>query len=297
MSPVPDRAEELAALCASGAASADERAELESLAAENPEVRELVRSYDDAASLLALDLPRLSPPAGGLDALRQRLVPIAGRGGGGSGGGEPGLPPGRPGPGPGADIVPLAGRRRSPAVALAVVLPLAAAAGFALFWWQERGRGDELRERTALLEKENQNERRVRTRAEEEANRLRRQLGLLESTLAQVSTPELTLRTVSGTEGRVLKVLLDPLTGNWYVLAFRLPEAAHDKDYQLWFLDQKGNPIPSELFRPGPSSGSLQALTQVPPGVDPTGAAISLEPKGGSPSGLPGPVLVGGPLL
>jgi anti-sigma-K factor RskA len=135
----------------------------------------------------------------------------------------------------------------------------------------------------------------VRTRAVEEASRLGRKLAELEGTLQKVTTPELELATVKSEKGEVIKILIDPLTGNWYVMAFQLPPAAADQDYQLWFLDKKPGsaPIPSELFRPGQSS-ALEALIQVPAGVDPAGAAISLEPKGGSPNGKPTQVIVGG---
>lgn len=293
MSPMQERLEELAALYAAGAASASERAELEAMAAQDPGVQALVRGYTDAASLLALDLVPLAPPAGGLDAVRRRLVP----GAGGSGGGLPGAPPPGRMPGPGADIIPLATRRRAPAIAAAVVLPLAAAAAFAFFWVQERERGVALVERNALVEREVANERRVRTRAEEEAGRLRRDLAELQGTLQKVATPQLKLATVTGDKGVVVKILLDPLTGNWYVLAFQLPEVAADKDYQLWFLDKKtGKPVPSDVFRPGPS-GALHTLTTVPSNVEPFGAAISLEPKGGSPTGAPTQVITGGNLL
>jgi anti-sigma-K factor RskA len=293
MSPMQERLEELAALYAAGAASASERAELEALAAQDPGVRELMRGYTDAAALLALDLVPLAPPAGALDAVRRRIV----AGAGGSGGGLPGaLPPGRM-PGPGADVIPLATRRRGPAIAAAVVLPLAAAAAFAFFWYQEREQVQVMVERTVVIEREVANERRVRTRAEEEAERLRRELGELQGALAKVSTPQLKLATVTGDKGVVVKILLDPLTGNWYVLAFQLPDVAPDKDYQLWFLDKKtGKPVASDLFRPGPS-GSLHALTTVPSGVEPFGAAISLEPKGGSPTGAPTQVIMGGEML
>lgn len=297
MSPAYERTEELAALCAAGAATASEQAELDSMAARDPHARALLHGYADAASLLALDLVRLAPPMGGLDAIRRRL-PTAGAGGaGGAGGlGGAGMPlPGRL-QGAGGDVVPIASRRRAPVVAAAVIVPLAAAAAFAFLWSEERSRGAELLQQVAGLETEVGEERRVRTRAVEETGRLERRLAELEGTLQKVSTPELKLATVKNDQGVVIKILIDPLTGNWYVMAFQLPPVG-DKDYQLWFLDknQGGKPIPSELLRPGPAQ-SLQAITQVPRGIDPMGAAVSLEPKGGSPDGNPTQVMVGGVL-
>ncbi|HWM86376.1 MAG TPA: anti-sigma factor [Kofleriaceae bacterium] len=286
MNPGAERLEELAALCAAGAATATERAELESIAAQDPDLRDLMRGYADAASLLALDLAPLPPPAGALDLVRRRISP-----------GDTGAPPVGRMPGSGGDVIPLASRRRGPVV-IAMVVPLAAAAAFAFLWLQERGKSAELADSVATVEGERDNERRVRTRATAEADRLRRSVAQLEGTLQKVSTPELKLATVKSNKGVVLKILIDPLTGNWYVMAFELPDAASDRDYQLWFVDKKNpdRPVPSELFRPG-RAGSLEAVTQVPAGVEPVGAAISLEPKGGSTSGSPTEVIMGGPLL
>ncbi|HYU16364.1 MAG TPA: anti-sigma factor [Candidatus Acidoferrum sp.] len=295
MSPAaPERVEELAALCAAGAASATERAELESLAAQDPRVNHLIRGYADAASLLALDLVPLMPPAGALDAVRQRLVPRAGAGGG--------VLPGAPGrrPGPGADVIPMASRRRGPAITAMVFLPVAAAAAFAFVWWQERGRGAELGATVARLSVQLDTERRVRTRAEEEAARLQREKDEIAVTLQKVQTPALRLATAGDPKGVVLKLLIDPLTGSFYVMAFQLPAADQDHDYQLWFVDKKKPtaPVPSLVFGPGPTAaGPLQVITRLPPGVDPVGAAISLEKKGGSTTGKPDKVLGGGAFL
>ncbi len=294
MTAAPERIEELAAMCAAGAASASERAELESLAAGDPGARRLMREYADAASLLSFDLPPLAPPAGALDAIRRRAVP------GGAAPGTPGVPP-RGVPGAGGDVIPMASRRRAPVV-IAVTLPLAAAAAFALLWLQERGRGSSLDEEVAQLTIERDNEQRVRTRVEQQVRVLERERDAIAGTLKKVSTPELRLATVKdpkNPKGVVLKILIDPLTANWYVMAFHLPEAdMASKDYQLWFVDKKAPaaPVASEVFEAGPG-GALQVITQVPEGVDPVGAAISLEAKGGSTTGKPGQVLGGGGFL
>jgi len=294
VSPASERVEELAALCAAGAATASERAELDSLTADDPGVRELAAEYADAASLLALDLQPLPVPAGALDAIRARVVPASG-----GGAGLPGVGP-VPGARGGGDVVSLASRRRAPVI-VAVGLPLAAAAAFAFLWLRERDQGSTLSDRLAAVTIERDNERRVRTRAEHEAARLGRERDELTGTLQKVSTPDLRLATVkdaANPRGVVLKILIDPLTGNWYVMAFQVPRTDQDKDYQLWLVDKSkpDQPIPSELFRTGPA-GALQVITQVPQGVNPVGAAISLEPRGGSPNGKPTQVLGGGAFL
>jgi anti-sigma-K factor RskA len=299
MSPAPERIEELAALCAAGAASASERAELESLAAADAGVRDLMSEFADAASLMALDLPPLRPPPDALESIRRRVATAAA---GAGGAGLPGVSPvpGAAKPGAGGDVVPLASRRRAPVV-VAVALPLAAAAAFAFLWLRERDEGSILTDRLAAVTIERDNERRVRTRTEQQAARLTRERDELAGTLQKVSTPELRLATVkdaANPTGVVLKILIDPLTGNWYVMAFQVPRAEEGKDYQLWLVDKSkpNQPIPSELFRTGPS-GALQVITQVPQGLDPVGAAISLEPRGGSPNGKPTQVLGGGAFL
>ena len=289
MSPAPERLEELAALCAAGAATASERAELESLAAGDPSVRDLMRGYADAASLLAFDLRPLAVPAGGLEGVRRRLATAAG-------GSLPGVPPPRM-PGAGGDVVPLASRRRRPAVFAAVALPLAAAAAFAFLWWQGRGSEATLHRKVAELQTELQSEIRVRDRAEKQVAELKTKVEAAEGPLRRVSTPQLRLATVKSDKGQVVKILIDPLSGSWYLMAFDLAAPDPDKDYQAWLLDKKqgGKPVPSALVRPGPN-GVMQAIIQVPAGVEAVGAAISLEPKGGSPTGSPTQVVMGGAL-
>lgn len=207
------------------------------------------------------------------------------------------MPPFGRRPDPGADIVSLASRRRRPAITLAIAVPLAAAAVLAIFLVRERDERLGVVEREAALRVELDNERRVRTRTEAERDRLQREVAGFEQIVKNVSTPALRLSTLKSEQGVTMKILLDPLTGNWYVLAFDLPAVA-DKDYQLWFLDKKqgGKAVPSSVLTPGLAS-SLHTLIQVPPGVEPGGAALSLEPKGGSPSGEPTEVVMGGPLL
>ncbi len=293
MTAAPERIEELAALCAAGAASESERAEMESLAASDPGARQLMREYADASSLLSFELPPLAPPPGVLDAIRSRVS--------GAATGFPAVAPPVRGPGAGGDVISMASRRRAPVV-IAVALPLAAAAAFAVLWVQARDRGASLDQDLAALTTERDNERRVRTRVEQQVRALERERDEIAGTLKKVSTPELRLATVKdpkNPQGVVLKILIDPLTASWYVMAFQVPEAdMASKDYQLWLVDKNAPtaPVASEVFRTGPG-GALQAIARVPEGVVPVGAAISLETKGGSTTGKPGQVLGGGAFL
>jgi anti-sigma-K factor RskA len=70
------------------------------------------------------------------------------------------------------------------------------------------------------------------------------------------------------------------------------------KSYELWMLPGSGNPVPMGLMNPtGEASETVNPalLAQL---ASAKGLAISLEPEGGSPTGLPtGPVLWTAPLV
>ena len=76
------------------------------------------------------------------------------------------------------------------------------------------------------------------------------------------------------------------------------PAAAPGKDHELWFIPADGKPRPMGLM---PRSGAMRATLapemarQLAAGVT---LAVSVEPIGGSPTGLPtGPVIAAGPLV
>ena len=80
-------------------------------------------------------------------------------------------------------------------------------------------------------------------------------------------------------------------------MAFDLPPIPSDKDYQLWFLPEtKGaKPVSAGILAPGPG-GSQFGSIPIPADLKKiNGAAISLEPKGGSPQ--PTEVKAGGPWI
>lgn len=82
--------------------------------------------------------------------------------------------------------------------------------------------------------------------------------------------------------------------GGLSIVALSPVAVADGHDLQLWSLGQ-GEKIPRSLGVM-PASGTRLAANQVPPG--PGQILISLEPKGGSPTGLPtGPVLFGATFL
>jgi anti-sigma-K factor RskA len=114
-----------------------------------------------------------------------------------------------------------------------------------------------------------------------------------------VERPEQTLVTVlAGPDAKPVMVASVDRTGRTLqVKPLASVELAPDRALELWALPQGGNPRSLGLISP---SGVAQirlpepaetALAQVP------ALAVSLEPRGGSPTGLPtGPVLYSGPI-
>ncbi|HEU5059471.1 MAG TPA: anti-sigma factor [Kofleriaceae bacterium] len=278
-----ERIEELAALAAAGGATGTERAELDALAAADPEVRAMVREYGDAASLMALALDEPPPPARVLDAVRMRVrgrtpapgvtVPAAER----------------RGPAGGAPVVPIdsrRGRKPSPTVVAAVAVPLAAAAAFAFLWMKARGETRDAAGAIAeLAVKLDEAERRERLAAGAMVA-AQKKLEQLQGSLDALATPHLQLATVPAVapDKPSIKVLADPVNRRWVVMAFDLPPIPSDKDYQLWFMPAaKGAaPVPAGLLAPGPGSSQFGMIAIPSDVTNIKGAAISVEPKGGS---------------
>ncbi len=274
-----DRIEELAALAAAGGLTGTERAELDAAAAADPEIRALVREYGDAASLMALALDEPAPPARVLESVRQRVrgrtpapgVPVVERAGS-------------------APVLPIDRARRrkpSPLMVAAVAVPLAAAAAFAILWLRERGAVEEAADTLAGLEKKlDESQRRERLSAGAMVA-AQKKVDQLQGSLETLATPHLELKNVKAKvatpDQPTVKVLVDPENRRWVVLAFDLPPIPSDKDYQLWFLSEKSAaPVPAGLLAPGPGSSQFGTIS-IPANVtDIKGAAISLEPKGGS---------------
>lgn len=267
-----ERLEELAALVAAGAATADEERELARVRAADAEADELAAEFEQAAALLAEGLPRAEAPGRVLDGVRQRIAEDRGKG----------------------QVVSLAQRRGGPARIVAAIA-VAAAAALALLWWRERGEAERLTERLAEID-------RLRTAAEARADRAAAQLAEVENEqlrmsgmVEMVSAPSSKLATVAKDKA-TMKVLVDPDRRRWLVLAFELPPLPPDKDYQLWFMPDEGNPLPAGLLEPGPGAAQL-TRTDLPEGVNVTGAAISIEPAGGSKTPTMDQIILAGPVI
>jgi anti-sigma-K factor RskA len=267
-----ERLEELAALTAAGAATLDESAELDDLIEAHPEALVVKRELDDAAAMLAMDLQPVAPPAGMLERIRGQIrndQTAADTGASSTAG-------------PGADIISLVERRKNRAV-VAAVASMAAAAAFALLWFQERGNVEDLREdMTARLGQRDRETGELERELQAEIVKARQEAEVIAKRYEPIRSNDVRLATVSNETGATMKIFIDESRRRWLVFAFELPALPADQDYQLWLLPKEGAPVSAGLLEIGPD-GELMANPQFPPGVDAAKAAISIEPKGGSP--------------
>lgn len=289
-----ERAEELAALSAAGAATAEEVQELNALRMRSPEIAALVREYEEAATALAVGLGPVAPPPGALDAIRQRIAA------------EPAPRAGQPAP-----ITSLAEQRarstRQRWTQIMAVVAAVAAVALGALWNRERQAVDDLQQRVAASEstaKELQQttrelqdliaaERERRTTVELALATAERRVEHIESPSLQLAT----LRVSDQPSAPRAKIFIDPENRRWLVLAYDLPAIDPDqKDYQLWFIPriEGGAPIPAGLLRKN-EDGVYEAEVEVPGDVDVGHAAISLEKKGGVE--VPTEVQMAGPVL
>jgi anti-sigma-K factor RskA len=132
------------------------------------------------------------------------------------------------------------------------------------------------------------------TTLETQVRQLRQVAADHERLLALLSSPGVTVVSLTGTEHAPhagARLLWDTRRGEWTVLAHNLPTLPAGKAYQLWFLTAAGTPIPSGTFHLDPHQRGM-IHTRLPAGrVDIAGAAVSLEPEGGVPQPT-GPILL-----
>ncbi|MGP9723233.1 anti-sigma factor domain-containing protein [Corynebacterium sp. AOP40-9SA-29] len=92
-----------------------------------------------------------------------------------------------------------------------------------------------------------------------------------------------------GTQGSVAVVAAG---GEMTVIARDLPGVADDRVYQLWALDDAGEPASAGLFDGSDGIISVNADGVVSGGVGPAAMAVTEEPAGGSPAPTSDPVVV-----
>ena len=272
-----ERIEYLAAMVASGAADEAEQAELDALIESDPEAAAIYAEMEEAMAEVSLS-EVMEAPAANLSRIRDQLRTDRA---------SDAPKPTKAAPSGGlADVISLATRRKLRTMAVVTTVSVAAAAGFAVLWQNERtgaevDRGKvadntrRLEDRLAQATRASQALAQDLSKAEGELDSARQRLGLVRGADVQLAT-------LKRDDGSGAKIFMDPDGRKWLVYAHQLPDPGPDKDYQLWFVPKKGGgPIPAGLMQV--SNGVLEAQIQVPGEVPEIGqAAISLEPKGGS---------------
>ena len=280
-----ERAEELAALCAVGAATPEELHELNTLRVQSGDMASLARAYDEVAAALALELPPVAPPPGALGAIRGRIAAAPAAGGDGS---VTSL----------AERRARAPRRRWPQVMAG--LAAAAAVTLGVLWTRERQTASELRERVAEAETATGALQDTLATERRRLAALQLELASAEHRMEHIQSPSLQLATLRAGEQPSTpkaKIFIDPDNRRWLVLAYDLPPIDPSRqDYQLWFIPsaEGAAPMPAGLLAPS-EEGVYEADVRLPADVDVAHAAISLEKKGGVE--VPTDVKMLGPLL
>jgi anti-sigma-K factor RskA len=279
----PEEREELASLYVLGLLEGSELAAFERGLAADPELAALVGELENASTLLATSVPQHRAP----DALRdsvlnqikeddRTLVQLP--------------------------VQQAAEPARRPTFSFGWV-PWAIAAGLTVacaLLWNERSR---LSEAIGGLEQENQSlsvriagldeERaRLETRIstlENEKNQLQVRVASLESRDPLRDIRPIMLTAQPGApKGAEVVALWDPHRQEGALHVARLPDAAPDKDYQLWIISPESKqPMDAGLI---PGSAECITFSAAQPVTQVAAFAISLEPKGGSPAPR-GPVI------
>lgn len=282
-----ERAEELAALSAAGAATAEETQELNALCMHSRQIAALVREYEQAATALVVGLTPVAPPPGALDAIRQRIAA------------EPAPRASQPAP-----VTSLAehrargARKRWPQVMAMVAAAAAVALG--VLWTRERQNVAALEQRVTASESTTRELQDLIAAERERRTTVELALAAAERRVEHIASPSLQLATLAVSDqprAPKAKIFIDPDNRRWLVLAYDLPAIDPDqKDYQLWFIPriEGGAPIPAGLLQKN-EDGVYEAEVEVPRDIDVGLAAISLEKKGGVE--VPTEVQMAGPIL
>ena len=143
--------------------------------------------------------------------------------------------------------------------------------------WHFRGEWKEAEQRLQLALAENQE---IASQYETASQRSQR----LESDLSILSSPDYQAIALAGTDvspNSNARVFWNPGAEQLYLSPGNLPQPPTDKQYQLWAIVD-GAPVSAGVFDVAPDAASLQALSsQI---AQASAFAITLEPRGGSPS-------------
>lgn len=131
--------------------------------------------------------------------------------------------------------------------------------------------------------------------AQEQQNRLERELSERDATLAAVSAPAVQVIDLasSGQAAPGGRMFWDRRSNRWTFFAHNLPAVQRGREYQLWFITPGNRKIPSSSFRPGPQGQAQVVVDYALPADSLQAVAITEEPAGGLPAPSGPVVLVG----
>jgi anti-sigma-K factor RskA len=118
--------------------------------------------------------------------------------------------------------------------------------------------------------------------ARAEVETLKAQIELTQAQLAVIQSPDTTVLSLTGQAVRPQafgKVFWNKSRKIWLVYTFQLPTPPAGKAYELWFLTKK-IPVQAGMLSSDPQGNGF-AQVSIPEGVEPTNAAVSLEPERG----------------
>jgi anti-sigma-K factor RskA len=162
------------------------------------------------------------------------------------------------------------GRRRGGLSAWLGAVGLAAAAGLAVVAGVQNARVRRLSGDIAELRRQ--------------SDSLSARLAWREQTLDHILEPstDLILLTAPGERPPAIQLFWNKVNRKIIVHAFNLPPVAQDRVYQVWFLGD-GAPVPGGTFNSDPDGHALRTVDAPPAGLVLAGAAVTVEPAGGSP--------------
>ncbi len=173
--------------------------------------------------------------------------------------------------------VPLGKQRRLLPWQLGIAASLLVAVLSAAAAWHFRGEWKEAEQQLQIALAENQE---IASQYETASQRSQR----LENDLSVLSSPDYQAIALAGTDvspESTARVFWNPGAEQLYLSPGNLPQPPTDKQYQLWAIVD-GAPVSAGVFDVAPDAASLQALSsQI---AQASAFAITLEPRGGSPS-------------
>ena len=236
-----------------------EQAEVEAMAARHAEVRDELSRIEATYEELANQLP-LAPRPGLRDEILTKLTGSAPKA-----------------TATAANKTPQAKQRQLLPWQLGVAASLLIAVLSAAAAWYFRGEWKEAEQQLELATAQNQE---IASQYETASQRSER----LQNDLSVLSSPNYQAIALAGTDvspESAARVFWNPGAEQLYLSPGNLPEPPTDKQYQLWAIVD-GKPVSAGVFEVVPDEASLQALnSQI---AQASAFAITLEPRGGSPS-------------